>query len=140
MARSIRDSDADDIVRSKIPTIREVEDSGIITGAGVVYNQLSGTGELVVDATTKVKIIQIANTHLTLDTYVTLSIRRNIDTPEIYIIKRMLLPVGTAVVFEGTDIVVEVDALTVAVADQVNYIFQLYTASGTPTVDIIMRS
>ena len=140
MARSIRDSDADDIVRSKIPTIREVEDSGIITGAGVVYNQLSGTGELVVDATTKVKIIQIANTHLTLDTYVTLSIRRNIDPPEIYIIKRMLLPIGTAVVFEGTDIVVEVDALTVAVADQVNYIFQLYTASGTPTVDIIMRS
>ena len=140
MARSIRDSDADDIVRSKIPTIREVEDSGIITGAGVVYNQLSGTGELVVDATTKVKIIQIATTHLTLDTYVTLSIRRNIDPPEIYIIKRMLLPIGTAVVFEGTDIVVEVDALTVAVADQVNYIFQLYTASGTPTVDIIMRS
>ena len=140
MARSIRDSDADDIVRSKIPTIREVEDSGIITGAGVVYNQLSGTGELAVDATTKVKIIQIANTHLTLDTYVTLSIRRNIDPPEIYIIKRMLLPIGTAVVFEGTDIVVEVDALTVAVADQVNYIFQLYTASGTPTVDIIMRS
>ena len=140
MARSIRDSDDDDIVRSKIPTIREVEDSGIITGAGVVYNQLSGTGELAVDATTKVKIIQIANTHLTLDTYVTLSIRRNIDPPEIYIIKRMLLPIGTAVVFEGTDIVVEVDALTVAVADQVNYIFQLYTASGTPTVDIIMRS
>ena len=138
MAKSIRDSDADDAIRRKIPTIRETSDSSIITGA-VLYKQISGTTAIVLDASTKVKFIQITNTHLTLDTYVSLSIRRYIAPEEIFIVKRLLLPIGTAIVFEGAELVVE-DTENLADSDQINYAIQLYTASGTPTVDIIVRS
>ena len=87
MARSIRDSDADDVIRSKIPTIRETTDSSIITSASAVfYKQISGTGELELDAT-NVKFIQITNTHLTLNTYVSLSIKRSVTPAEIFIVK-----------------------------------------------------
>ena len=143
----IRDRGAD-IIRSKIRSIREVETdpAGNTSTVSLAVFPIVGTTEIKVGKF-GARRISIANTHDTLDTYLTVSIhRQGLDSDEseatttkIYIVYKMHLPIGTSVVFDREDLQVEETPLT---GDEtpVEYGVKLDVASGSPKVDVIVKS
>tara|TARA_R110002074_G_scaffold63705_3_gene152500 strand:+ start:507 stop:914 length:408 start_codon:yes stop_codon:yes gene_type:complete len=134
MARQKTTRDADEAIRSNIPTIRDQQlrkDLVRANSSNQVF-QLEGNSYVNVGKTWDgaLKTIHIANTSQSIAATISLYISRPTEPTIIYIIKNFTIQVGEVLVLEESDLAIDS-------TDTMRFI--LTAPNGTATVDIIIR-
>ncbi len=135
MARQKTTRDADEAIRSNIPTIRDQQlrkDLIKATSSNEVF-QLAGNNSYVNVGKTwegALKTIHIANTSASIAATISLYIARPTAPSIVYIIKNFTIQVGEVLVLEDSDLAIDA-------TDTMRFI--LTAPSGEPTVDVIIR-
>lgn len=132
-AKSIRD--ADNIIRSSIPTIRDTQvrkDLVKQTSGNQVF-QMSGASSISVGKTWEgaLKSVHVANTSSSVAAVISVLILRTTDPTEIYIIRNFAIQTGEVLILDEGDLALD------STGNVLN--FQLNAPTGTPTVDVIIR-
>lgn len=132
-AKSIRD--ADNIIRSSIPTIRDTQvrkDLVKQTSGNQVF-QMAGASSINVGKTWEgaLKSVHVANTSSSVAAVISVLIIRNTDPTEIYIIRNFTIQTGEVLILDEGDLALD------STGNILN--FQLNAPTGTPSVDVIIR-
>ena len=125
--------DADSLVRSKIPTIREIDASVELQKSSTIeYYQISGTGALAIGKLWEgiPNSITFTNTHASLAPTLDFKITRTLAQTTFYLLKNVTIPVGSSFKLEKEDLAIEDGVL--------GYTAQL-ASGGTPTMDIRVK-